>query len=182
MGIISKVIKKLDQMFFLIQRLESLALHPKYFDNNTIEKISNKLKNVEGKITGKYGFTILVTQIIKIGKGLLNDCTGFAHFPIKYWALVLRPFKGEVIPAEVKTISKQGLFAHAGPLEVFISKQQMPDELVFDNNSGINYFIGEEDKIENGTIIRIRIFGLRFSSSDINCVGTIREDYLGVLN
>jgi len=157
-------------------------LHPKHFDKDIRDKIKTKLKEkVEGKATGRFGYTILVTHLISIGKGVLDDSTGYAHYPVQYYALVFRPFKGEILAAKVKTISKQGMFAEAGPLEIFVSKTQMPEDLRFDDSTGLNCYFSEEDRIEVGSLIRVKLIGLRFASDDINVIGTIREDYLGLL-
>ena len=39
-------------------------------------------------------------------------------FPIRYMAVVFRPFKGEVLDAIVTTVNKMGFFAEVGPLQV----------------------------------------------------------------
>ena len=39
-------------------------------------------------------------------------------FPIRYMAVVFRPFKGEVLDAVVTTVNKMGFFAEVGPLQV----------------------------------------------------------------
>ena len=39
-------------------------------------------------------------------------------FPVRYKAVVFRPFKGEVLDAVVTTVNKMGFFAEVGPLQV----------------------------------------------------------------
>lgn len=51
---------------------------------------------VEGTCSGKYGFVIAVTTIDNIGAGLIQTGRGFVVYPVKYKAIVFRPFKGEV--------------------------------------------------------------------------------------
>merc|ERR1719479_765369 len=124
-------------MFFLITREDKLSIPPRDFGKDLRSKIMTQLRNkVEGKATGRYGFTILVTTLLKVGDGRLYEDTGDAHFPVKYFALVFRPFKNEILPAEVKTVSKQGFFAQAGPLEIFVSTQLMPENIVYFDQSG----------------------------------------------
>ena len=43
---------------------------------------------------------------------------GLVTFPIRYMAVVFRPFKGEVLDAVVTTVNKMGFFAEVGPLQV----------------------------------------------------------------
>jgi hypothetical protein len=51
---------------------------------------------------------------------------GLATFPMRFNAIVFRPFKGEVFDAVVTTVNKLGFFAQVGPLQVFVSKHLIP--------------------------------------------------------
>ena len=97
---------------------------------------------VEGSCSGRHGFIITVTEVLSIGKGKIREgarrlqicgvvwrrlgrltpCAaagaGLVTFPIKYMAVVFRPFKGEVLDAVVTTVNKMGFFAEVGPLQV----------------------------------------------------------------
>lgn len=91
----------------------------------------------------RYGFVIAVTTIDSIGSGLVLPGQGFVVYPVKYKAIVFRPFKGEVLDAVVTQVNKVnfiqiffkrnlqvvirfvifqvGIFADIGPLSCFIS-------------------------------------------------------------
>lgn len=80
---------------------------------------------MEGTCTGRYGF-IVTTMYPKpehISDGVVDPATGFAHYDIKFSAIICRPFKGEVIDAIVTTVNKMGFFAEAGPLQIFVSNK-----------------------------------------------------------
>ena len=47
-------------------------------------------------------------------------------FPIRYMAVVFRPFKGEVLDAVVTTVNKMGFFAEVGPLQVSLAPVTLP--------------------------------------------------------
>lgn len=49
---------------------------------------------------------IAVTTIDQIGAGVIQPGQGFVVYPVKYKAIVFRPFKGEVLDAVVKQINK----------------------------------------------------------------------------
>lgn len=49
---------------------------------------------------------IAVTTIDQIGSGVIQPGQGFVVYPVKYKAIVFRPFKGEVLDAVVKQINK----------------------------------------------------------------------------
>lgn len=89
-----------------MDRDDDLALPPKHFGRDLKDKILAELRRkVEGQCSGKYGYTILVTHLKSYGKGCLDVDTGWAHFPVKYLALVFRPFRNEVLPAEVFAVN-----------------------------------------------------------------------------
>uniref|UniRef100_A0A914RNV9 RNA polymerase Rpb7-like N-terminal domain-containing protein n=1 Tax=Parascaris equorum TaxID=6256 RepID=A0A914RNV9_PAREQ len=94
-------------MFYHIPLEHEICLHPKYFGPELLETVKRKLFNeVEGTCTGKYGFVIAVTTIDNIGSGLIQPGRGFVVYPVKYKAIVFRPFKGQVVDAVVSQVNK----------------------------------------------------------------------------
>ena len=49
---------------------------------------------------------IAVTTIDNIGAGMIQPGRGFVLYPVKYKAIVFRPFKGEVVDAVVTQVNK----------------------------------------------------------------------------
>lgn len=47
-----------------------------------------------------------MTTIDNIGSGLIQPGQGFVVYPVKYKAIVFRPFKGEVLDAIVTQVNK----------------------------------------------------------------------------
>jgi DNA-directed RNA polymerase II subunit RPB7 len=93
-------------MFFLVERKDTLALHPRHFNSSLSSLLLTQLRHkVEGKCSGRYGYTILVTMLRDVGVGVLDPDTGYAHFPVSYLALVFRPFKNEILIAKVTTVN-----------------------------------------------------------------------------
>ena len=82
-------------------------LHPRYFGKDLKSILVSKLhREVEGTCSGRYGFIITVTSVEKIGLGKVQEGTGHVLFPIKFKAIVFRPFKGEVLDAVVTQVNK----------------------------------------------------------------------------
>ena len=50
---------------------------------------------------------------------------------------------------------------------IFFFIEQMPEDLSFDDSTGLNCYVSEDDKIEQGSMIRVKLIGLRFASDDI---------------
>ncbi|XP_013771978.1 DNA-directed RNA polymerase II subunit RPB7, partial [Limulus polyphemus] len=94
-------------MFYHISLEHEILLHPRYFGPQLLETVKQKLfTEVEGTCSGKYGFVIAVTTIDNIGAGLIQPARGFVVYPVKYKAIVFRPFKGEVLDAVVTQVNK----------------------------------------------------------------------------
>ncbi|KAL7978166.1 hypothetical protein Chor_005153 [Crotalus horridus] len=150
-------------MFYHISLEHEILLHPRYFGPNLLNTVKQKLfTEVEGTCTGKYGFVIAVTTIDNIGAGVIQPGRGFVLYPVKYKAIVFRPFKGEVVDAIVTQVNKVGLFTEIGPMSCFISRHDI--------------VIQPEDNI------RLKIVGTRVDKNDIFAIGSLMDDYLGLLN
>jgi DNA-directed RNA polymerase II subunit RPB7 len=65
---------------------------------------------------------------------------------------------------------------------VLVSKQQMPASITFDEGGASSQFIDSEDGsiITNGSVVRLKIVGVRTDATGMFAVGTIKGDYLGV--
>lgn len=124
------------------------------------------LKKVEGSCTSS-GYVISVLRIDSISQGKIL-LTGQASFQINYQALVLRPEKGEVIDAPIVSSSKLGFFAGIGPLSIFISNYQIPQNLM--------------EELGNNTVVRLKIIGMKIDNTRVYAIGTLNDDCLGVIS
>ncbi|XP_036151617.1 DNA-directed RNA polymerase II subunit RPB7 isoform X1 [Myotis myotis] len=200
-------------MFYHISLEHEILLHPRYFGPNLLNTVKQKLfTEVEGTCTGKYGFVIAVTTIDNIGAGVIQPGRGFVLYPVKYKAIVFRPFKGEVVDAVVTqvnkgpvsgactsvlmvtmtvastdgvvTVSQVGLFTEIGPMSCFISRHSIPSEMEFDPNSNPPCYktMDEDIVIQQDDEIRLKIVGTRVDKNDIFAIGSLMDDYLGLVS
>lgn len=171
-------------MFFIKDLSLNLQLHPSYFGPQMNQYLRDKLlTDVEGTCTGQFGYIVCVLDSMKIdvGKGKVLPQTGAAEFEVKYRAVVWKPFKGEVMDAVVNSVSKMGVIADAGPLSVFISKHMVPSDMQFNPSSNPPVYESEDQVIQKGSRIRLKLIGTRTDVNEIYAIGTIKEDYLGAL-
>ena len=103
---------------------------------------------------------------------------------VEYTAILFRPFRNEVLDAIVTTASDEtGFFSKVGPLSVFVSRHAMPEDISFDAVSGDSWKSDDgEITIRKGSIVRLRILGLTIEAGSISAVGTIKDDYLGLMH
>jgi len=162
-----------------------ILLHPRYFGPTLLQTVKQKLfTEVEGTCSGTHGFIVAVTTIDNIGVGEIQPGRGFVVYPVKYKAIVFRPFKGEVLEAVVTQVNKVGLFTEIGPLSCFISRHSIPPEMKFDPNSNPPCYKtqSEDQVIQQDDEIRLRIIGTRVDATDIFAIGTLMDDYLGLIS
>ncbi|URD89523.1 DNA-directed RNA polymerase II [Musa troglodytarum] len=171
-------------MFFHITLERNMQLHPRHFGPHLRDKLVAKLmKDVEGTCSGRHGFVVAITGVEDIGKGLIREGTGFVTFPVKYQAVVFRPFKGEILEAVVTMVNKMGFFAEAGPVQIFVSNHLIPDDMEFQSGDMPNYTTSDGSvKIQKDSEVRLKIIGTRVDATEIFCIGTIKDDFLGVIN
>ncbi|WOO77522.1 DNA-directed RNA polymerase II subunit rpb7 [Vanrija pseudolonga] len=167
-------------MFFLRQLTHTILLHPSYFGAQLEEYLRQKLyEDVEGTCSGKYGYIISVVTINDIGEGKIMPSTGQAKFKCSYTAIVMKPFKGEVVDGKVLNVNKMGFFAMVGPLQVFVSSHLVHADMKFDPNASPQCYRSNDEVIQKDTRVRMEIVGCRIEANDIFAIGTIKKDYLG---
>jgi DNA-directed RNA polymerase II subunit RPB7 len=103
-------------------------------------------------------------------------------YPVKYKAIVFRPFKGQVMDAVVNQVNKVGIFCDIGPLSCFISRHCIPPDMEFEpNNIPPCYKTNDESMmIKQDDEIRVKLIGIRVDANDIFAIGTLMDDYLGL--
>jgi DNA-directed RNA polymerase subunit E'/Rpb7 len=65
------------------------------------------------------------------------------------------------------TYLQMGFFADVGPMQIFVSIHLIPPDLKFNPNANPPCFENEEQKIERGAMVRVKIMGLRMDVKDI---------------
>ena len=174
-------------MFFHVPLEYELTLHPRDFGPSVREMLTDRLlEKVEGTCDGRWGFVVCVTSVESVGDGVIGEGMGIAKFKMNYNAIVFRPFRGEVHDAVVTKVNKMGFFAEVGPLQVFVSKHAIPADMAFDQNSNPQSYVSqvsddEPVRITVDTEVRLRVVGTHFDATEIRAIGTIRDDYLGVI-
>ncbi|KAJ3410772.1 DNA-directed RNA polymerase II subunit [Chytridiales sp. JEL 0842] len=172
-------------MFFLKQLHHTILLHPQNFGPRMREFLTKRLYDeVEGTCSGRFGYIISVVDVVDIGRGILQSTSGYAEFRMTYTAIVFKPFKNQVVDGVVTTVNTIGFFADVGPLQVFVPEHLIPSYLKFDPNSNPPAYAGEgqdfqDQRIEKGEAVRMRIVGTAVDAMEIRAIGTIKEDFLG---
>ncbi|CAN0462415.1 unnamed protein product, partial [Discosporangium mesarthrocarpum] len=95
--------------------------------------------------------------------GLIEFDTGFVNVEAHYNAICFRPFVNEVMDATVGNVTELGFFANVGPLEVFVSRLGMPDDIANGYDPVGDMWVsgeGSDNEIKAGCGVRLRIIGV----------------------
>jgi len=171
-------------MFFIKKLRRDVLLEPKYLGPHLRDHVKKKLTaELEGQCLGKHGYVISVLDIKNedIAPGLIENDSGSVNISVYYSVILLRPFRNEVMDTVVTVASDaNGFFAAVGPLQIFVSRHCMPDDMSFNDLRG-DCWISEDGNVEitEGSIVRLRIIGLVIDAGNISAIGSIKENYLG---
>jgi len=167
-------------MFYLRKLQERVTVEPKFLNKRLKETVKKKLLvEVEGRCTEEWGYIISLISVDSLNTTEIEESTGCATFLAEYSALTLYPKKGEVVSAVVHEINKMGIFCFVGPFSIFISMYQVPGHFT---EAGENSTILPNDgglAIVKGSILRLRIIGVKIEPGKIFGIGSINDDYLG---
>ena len=83
-------------------------------------------------------------------------------------------------------VNKLGFFAQVGPLQVFVSKHLIPADMLFDAQSNPASYVSQvtdqqPQRITKDSEVRLRIVATRVDSAEIFAIGTIKDEYLGLI-
>jgi DNA-directed RNA polymerase II subunit RPB7 len=174
-------------MFYVKSLEHEIVLEPVHFGPKLRATIVRLLKEgVEGLALATYGYVVNVIEVPedKIQSGIIDYDTGNVVFTVHYTALLLRPFINEVLDAVVSQCNPLGFFAFCGPLRIFVSKHSMPEDMYNGFDSDKDAWISEDKEvvISAGSGVRCKIKGRTVEQGNITAIGTIKDNYLGLVD
>lgn len=118
-------------MFFHIEMSTDLILEPQYLGPQFSHRVIAQLyREVGSQCTGRHGYVVTVTRVIEIGKGKVAESgLGSVTFPVKYEAIVFRPFRHEVLDGKVTEVTKLGFFCGLWSVEGVCCPQEHAADL-----------------------------------------------------
>ena len=178
--------RSVASMYFFKHLRHEVLLTPECFGPRLKNVIRRKLSDeVEGTCIQGIGYVVCVMDVEdeNIGKGLVEYETGNASFMVTYGAILFRPFDKEVLDATVTSVNQLGFFCKAGPLQIFVSRHNMPGDMREGFNAATDMWVSQDGVVEvkRGCVVRLRIMGLAMEAAKITAVGNISDDFLGVI-
>jgi DNA-directed RNA polymerase subunit E'/Rpb7 len=169
-------------MFFVMDFEQAIIMSPSCLYKDLKHLLRAKLiEKVQGSISEKYGYIIVVIKVDDARTGKILDTSGDVLFNMKYRAVVMKPVVGEVVDGVSEKIDRYGIHVSVGPLKVFISNTQFPPG--FEYSEQTNNYISKilNDKLSINSEVRFRIQGVQYENNEFHPTGTMNENYLGPL-
>ncbi len=168
-------------MFYEIEVKGHVRVPPNLFRDDIREAITKELnKKYEGTISKNLGVIIGITDIIRIGEGIIIPGDGAAYYDTQFKLLAFRPELQEVVSGRVMEISDFGAFVNIGPLDGMVHISQAMDDYVSFSKS--NTLTGKESKrsLKVGDICKARIIAVSYKDVANPKIGlTMRQQGLG---
>ena len=174
-------------MFYVKTLDHEIVLEPLHFGPKLRATLVRILKEqVEGLALANYGYVVNVIEVLEdqIKSGIIEYDSGNVVFTVKYTALRLRPFINEVVDAVVSQCNTLGFFAFVGPLRIFVSKHSMPEDMMSGFDAEKDAWISDDKEvvISSGSGVRLKIKGRTVEQGNITAIGTIKDNYLGLID
>ena len=171
-------------MFFVLTFEQPILMPPSCLYKDLQALIKAKLiEKVVGSVSEKYGYIVCVIRVDEPASGKILDTSGDVLFSVRYRAVVMKPFPGEVVDGVIEKVERYGIHVLVGPIRVFISNSNFPSDFEYCENQNCYISKSQNDKLQNDTEVRFRILNVQFDTekNEFHPTGTMSEDYLGPL-
>ena len=168
-------------MFYEIEVKSHVRIPPKRFKESPQEAILSELnKKYDGFISKDLGVVMGVTEVMKVGEGVIIPGDGAAYYEAQFRLLAYKPELQEVVMGKIIEISDFGAFVNIGPLDGMVHISQAMDDYVSFSKS--NTLTGKETKrsLKVGDVCRAKIIAVSYKDMANPKVGlTMRQQGLG---
>ena len=168
-------------MFYEITAKSHVRVPPSLLKDSTNEAVLKRLNDsFEGYINNNIGFVIYVTEILKIGEGIIIPGDGAPYYETEFKILTFMPEIQEVCQGKITDITNFGAFLNIGPVDGMIHVSQTMDDFI--NFSKSKVLTGKETKrsLKVGDKCRARVIAVSYKDLANPKIGlTMRQPGLG---
>lgn len=170
-------------MFYEIKAKSHVRVPPAMLKEDTKIAVLKRLNETfEGHISSDIGFVIYVTEILKVGEGIIIPGDGAPYFETEFKMLTFIPEIQELIVGKISDITNFGAFINMGPLDGMIHVSQTMDDFI--SFSKTKVLSGKDSKktLKVGDKCRARIIAISYKDAANPKIGlTMRQPSLGNL-
>lgn len=159
-------------MFYLTKLVKEISLLPTNIHIDIQKMISEKMKELEGKVMGEHGYIVTIIEFSQNSKGVVENESGNIIFKIDYKAITFKPFIGEILYAVPNEIDEYGLLLSIGPMKMFVSQHAIGENWSYVQDDWVNSVTG--DKVEKNKPLLTQIINIRINYNEITTLGTLQ--------
>ncbi len=116
-------------MYHIVEMEDTVRIPPDMLGGDQ-DEISRDLvqHSFEGRLNKKYGFTVLASDVERLGEGRVIHGDGAVYQRVKFNALSFKPEVGEVVEGTVCEVVEFGAFVRFGPLDGLLHMSQIMND------------------------------------------------------
>ncbi len=168
-------------MFYETQAKTRVRVPPTLLQTDIKQAVFQRLgESFEGHIASDIGFVVAVTDVLKVGEGIVIPGDGAAFYETEFKFLSFIPEMQEVILGRISDITNFGAFMNLGAVDGMIHVSQTMDDFI--SFSKTKTLTGKESKkvLKVGDICRARIIAVSFKDITNPKIGlTMRQPFMG---
>ncbi len=146
-------------MYKLVTLRDTVRIPPNRFGEDRVVVVEKLLReDYEGILDKDLGLIICVTQVLKVGSGLITPGDGATYHDTEFQVLTYKPEMQEITMGQVVEIVDFGAFVRLGPLDGLVHVSQITDDFIIHDKKNAR-FIGKESNrvLREGDQVRARI-------------------------
>jgi|SRR3989344_7769625 len=171
-------------MFYETTAKTHVRVQPKSLNLPLKEAIFDSLTNsFQGYISPEVGFVINVTEILKVGEGVIIHGDGAPYYNTEFKFITFVPEMQELIVGKITDITNFGAFLNMGPVDGMIHVSQTMDDYI--NFSKTKTLTGKQSKkvLKVGDKCKARVIAISYKDLTNPKIGlTMRQPHLGNIN
>ena len=169
-------------MFYIVEVTDHVRVAPENFGLPIREAIIKELENMyENYIDEELGVVIKVTDVKRVGEGIIIPEDGAVYYDATFELLAFKPLLNELVFGKITQITTFGAFMNIGVLDALIHISQTMDDFVSFSKS--NSLLGRNSKrsLKKGDLCLARIVAISYKTMPTKIGLTMRQPDLGKL-
>jgi len=168
-------------MFYEIQVKDHIRVPPSSFGEKLKDAVLTQLnEKFNTFISKEMGLAITVSEVLKIGEGVIIPGDGAAYYETEFKLITFKPELQEVIFGRITDITDFGAFINIGAIDGMIHISQTMDDYVSFSKSGVlsGKETGKSLKVNDSC--KARIIAISYKEIENPKIGlTMRQPWIG---
>src|SRR3989338_5452239 len=118
-------------MFYEIKAKSHVRIPPGLLNENLNTAVLQRLnEQFEGHISSDVGFVVAVTNVLRVGEGIIIPGDGAPYYETEFKMLTFLPEIQELVIGKITDITNFGAFINIGPVDGMIHVSQTMDDFI----------------------------------------------------